>query len=303
MELYLLYNFVLTILLNFAKKLSIFQVQIWSLVGATAIWLVFFILQGIGLSRMAKNRQIGKRWLAFVPFANIWYIGKLVGVCDVFGQKMKRTGLYTMLAQIAITVFCAFIVVAEIYLYKVGGLPKLDQWNVPYWGLSGFAGNVESFYSNSDYILLIFELIYQILLLILVLGLYKRYYPKNFTFLGFLALLVPLSRFIVIFALRNRKAIDYEAYIRARREAYMRQQQQYRNAYGNPYQNPYGNPYGRPYNTSGQQSYGGQTAPNVDEPFSEFSSDKKGESPFDDFNAPKNENQNESGNQKDEFFN
>lgn len=278
--------------------------QIWSLIGATTIWLALFILQGVGLSRMAKNRQIGKRWLAFIPFANLWYIGKLVGVCDVFGQKMKRAGLYTMLSQIAITIFCALIVSAQIYLYQVGGTPKFDQWNVPYWGLTGFAGTVERFYGNSDYILLIFELVYQILALILLLGLYKRYYPKNYTVLGFLTLFVPLSRFIVAFALRNRKAIDYEAYMRARREAYIRQQQYYRNAYGNPYQNPYGNPYGRPYHTGGnpQSPYGGQNSQNVEEPFSEFSSERNQESPFEDFNAPKNGDENKNGKQDDEFF-
>ncbi len=302
MELYLIYNFVLTLFLTFSEKLTIFQKQIWSLSVAGVIWLVLFILQGIGLSRMAKNRQIEKRWLAFVPFANIWYIGKLVGVCDVFGRKMKRAGLYTMLAQIVITVFCAFIVASEIYLYKVGGAPNQ---NIPYWGLSGFGGRIEDFYVNiSQHILLILELIYQILSLILLLGLYKRYYPKNYTILGFLVLFVPVSRFIVIFALRARKAIDYEAYMRARREAYMRQQQYYRNAYGNPYgnpyQNPYGNPYGRSYNPGGspQTPYGGQSGQNAEEPFSEFASEKKEESPFEDFNSTKNEN--ESGN--DEFF-
>ena len=46
-----------------------------------SIWLVFFILQGFGLSAMAKKRGLKKRWLAFVPFANIWYIGKIAGEC------------------------------------------------------------------------------------------------------------------------------------------------------------------------------------------------------------------------------
>ena len=72
----------------------------------------------------------------------------------------------------------------------------------------------------------IFDNDYFKIVLVLLLGLYKKYNPKNYTALGFLELFVPLSRYIVIFALRNRKAIDYQAYMRARHEAYMRQRQQ-----------------------------------------------------------------------------
>jgi len=113
-------------------------------------------------------------------------------------------------------------------------------------------------------------LIYEILLVVLLIGLYRRYTPKNYMTLGILTLFVPASRYIVIFVLRNRQSIDYEAYMRARREAYMRQQQQYYNRYDNPYNNPYNNPYGSQYGNGNSRS-----AP--EEPFAEFSSTNNSE--------------------------
>ena len=83
-----------------------------------------------------------------------------------------------------------------------------------------------------------------ILLFILLTGLYKKYYAKGYLILSWVGLFLPVSRYIVVFVLRNNKAIDYEAYMRAKREEYMR-----RNPYG-----PYG-PYGGPYNPGNQGPY------------------------------------------------
>lgn len=248
-------------------------------IGGFVLWLGLFILQGFGLYRMAKNRGIGNRFLAFVPFASIYYIGKLGGTCDLFGQKVKRAGLYAMLAQILTTTVCLLTIASQIYLYEAGGAPQYDQWGAPYWtGLTGFLSTVDKFYAISGYILSILQLVYQVLLLILLTGLYKKYYPKNYFFLGILVLFVPISHYIVIFVLRNRKAIDFEAYMRARREAYMRQRQQYQNPYSNPYnrynQNPYSNPYGNPYGQQQNPYYQPQPS-KPEEPFGEFATDKK----------------------------
>ena len=243
----------------------------YALALGVAVWLGFFILQGFGLLAMARNRGMKDRWKAFVPFVNIHYIGKLAGECNFFGQRVKRIGLYTMLVQIVVTLLCALVVASEIYLYSAHGLPKFDEWDAPYWtGLQGFSSIVFIFYDNSTFILSIFQLIYEILMLVLLLGLYKKYYPKNYVLFGFLWLFVPMSRYVIIFVLRNREAVDYEAYMRARHEAYMRRRGQYQNPYGNPYGNPYNNPYGNPYNNSGTT----QNAPEPEDPFAEFGGDK-----------------------------
>ncbi len=240
------------------------------LIGGSTVWLALFILQGFGLYAMASHRGMQKKWLAFVPFASLLYMGKLVGECNLFGQRVKRAGLYAMIAQIVTTVICALIIFSEIYLCVVEGTPEYDQWYTPYWpNLQGFSKVTYNFYYISDSILSIFQLIYEVLMLILMMGLYRKYTAKNYMILSFLALFVPLSRYIVIFVLRNKKEIDYEAYMRARREAYMRQQQQYRGQYGG-YNYPYNRPYGDDYNAP-------RTPQEPEEPFAEFNADKKNE--------------------------
>lgn len=275
MEIYFLYNFIKTVCL--LSRIKEIYSLVFGLIFGVVAWSVFFVLQGIGLYTMAKKKGLKKKWIAFVPFVNVWYIGKLAGECDFFGRKVKHVWLYTMISQIITTLFCALIIAAEIYLFAVCGTPKLDEYGQYYWGEIGFAGLVEDFYDISGFIYSIFQLIYEIFMLILLMALYKKYYPKNYVFLALLTWFVPLSRHIVIFVLRNRKAIDYEAYMRARHEAYMRQQQQYRNTYGNPY-NSYGNPYGNPYNRNPYNNGPAQdTKPNPPEdPFAEFSSTKNG---------------------------
>ena len=78
-----------------------------------------------------------------------------------------------------------------------------------------------------------------------------------------------------------QKAIDYEAYVRQKREEFMRRQQQYYNQYGNPYGNPYGNQYnrppynggyGNPYNGAPNQNPTPNNASKDEDPFAEFSS-------------------------------
>lgn len=249
------------------------------------IWLALFVLQGVGLYKMAKNRGMKNKWLAFMPFASVWYTGKLAGTCNVFGRKMKRAGLYTMLAQILAFLFCAAKVAAEIMLYTTyaGNMTPNESGNPTWTGLTGFAMYVHNYYYLSDIIVSIVQFVYTIMLFILLMELYKKYYARGYLLISWLALLLPVSRYVAIFVLRNNKAIDYDAYVRAKREEFMRRQQQY--PYGNPYnrgsynygpysQGPYNQgPYNRNPNGYGQ-NYNSQNGRNgeSDDPFSEFAS-------------------------------
>ena len=301
MEVNFFYSIVGSLLEPFADKYDwSYKVFLIALCSATlAVWLGFLVMQGFGLYTMGKKRGMTKKWMAFVPFLNILFLGKLVGECDVFGQKMKRAGIYTMIAQIVTTLLSAASIASLYYLVIVHGEPQYTALDMPFWsGLTGFAKFVEEFYSISYYILMIVELVTIILMAILLMGLYKQYSPRNYMLFGMLGIFIPASRFIIIFVLRNKKAIDFEAYMKARREAYIRQQQEYYNRYGNQYgpNNPYGNPYGRPNNPYGNP-YGNPYANQPqnpskppEEPFAEFASetDKKEESagsPFEDIDG------------------
>lgn len=252
------------------------RILVVSLPIAAAVWLALFILQGVGLFTMAKKAGLKNKWLAFVPFADLILMGKLAGTCSIFGRKVKRSGLYAMLAALVSTLYFAAVIVAQILLFTIYRNDSVDGsiWT----NLTGFGNFVYNFYMISDLLGGIVELIYVILLFILLTGLYKKYYAKGYLILSWVGLFLPVSRYIVVFVLRNNKAIDYEAYMRAKREEYMR-----RNPYG-----PYG-PYGGPYNPGNQGPYNqgpynqgpynqgpynqgpyGQSGSAADDPFAEF---------------------------------
>ncbi len=273
-----IYNFYQAIKMNMTLTDNR-QVLIISAALTVAVWIALFVLQGVGIYTMATKQGFKKRGLAFVPFVNLWYIGKLAGECHFFGQRMKRAGMYAMIAQILVAVVSILTIAAEQYLWMTQGAPKIATgYDYYYWtGLSGFALHASRFFDVSGYVLPIFQLFVEIFLVVVMMGLCKKYAPKNYTMLGLLVLFVPASRCIILFVLRKRQPIDFEAYMRARHEAFMRAQQQYYNR-----QNPYGNPYGNPYNTP-NSPYGGpgkdeKTAAKPADPFEEFFSNDQGKS-------------------------
>ncbi len=244
------------------------------------------VLQGFGFYAMAKKRNLKGKWRAFVPFINIHLMGQLAGECSFFGHKMKRTWLYVLITQIASTILCTVEIVAiGVLNMKYAHYPIGQE-------LPANIARLSNYYENSGFLIMIVNFAYEILMLILFMALLKKYYAKGYTMLSVFSFILPIVRYVVIFVVRNNKAIDYEAYMRARREEFIRRQQQY----GNPYGRPYGNPYNQ-----GQTS-GNQQPKQPQDPFGEFGGNgqsAQGDSPFEDIDGANNQN---SGNSED-FFN
>ena len=296
MEIYNLYQWGCAIFSLFLENDT--QILISGAVLGGALLVGLFILQGFGLFAMAKRRNLSRRYLAFVPFANIYYMGKLAGRCGFFGHEMKKAEVYAMLAQIVAVVFTSTYIAAELYLYIGHGIPQSleDATSRPIWsGLTGFSLAVSKFYEYAELFFIIISLVSELLLLVLVMGLYKTYSPKNYTLLAVLTLFVPIARFITIFALRNKAPIDYEAYMRARHDAYVRYQQQRYGGYNNPYGTPNGHGgYGNSYGNQQQP-----TKPQGGDPFEEFSSSG---GPFEEFSSQSG-NKGKGSSDGDDFFN
>lgn len=279
MELFNFYNSIFTVLFGLKGSVAVKEVMIAS-VAAVAVWLTLFILQGVGLYVMARRRDMEKKWLVFVPFVNLYYIGKLTGDCILFGRKMKRPGLYAMIAQIVATLFmAAYTAVSTLLFVGYGDYLQPSQYGYGYeWvNLPAAAEPLRRFIWVCDGgggmigLTGIIDIVYWILLLILMIGLFRKYAPQQATMFSLFSFFVPVTRFVFIFALRNRQAIDYEAYMRKQREEFIRRQQQ-QGQYG-----PYG-PYGPYRGGYSQGPYGGnsnggqqQSAPRPPEdPFAEF---------------------------------
>ncbi len=265
-----------------AQSLPSYILLFWAGLIAFAVWAIAFIFQGFGLYAMAKGQGLKNRWLVFVPFVSTWYMGKVAGECRFFNRKVKNAGVWAMVTQIiAAAVMFAFMA-SEFYLYYAIGEPeKIPSAYYPgfyeyVWSPTSRLGNYAYwYYRNGEFFFSIIGLVYEIFMFILVVGILKKYTPKNHFGLSILSWFIPVSRGITFFVVRKRKAIDYEAYMQQRREAYFRQQQQYYNRYGNPYNRPYGgmnNPYGQ---NNGGTPPPSQEPPKQEEPFSEFSSNQQ----------------------------
>lgn len=230
-----------------------------------------FVLQGIGLYKMAKRQNVKYAFLAFIPFGKIALVGKLAGEISFFGHKVNRLGLYAMILEIILSVFYAFMLVAMYILYVENGahltiVGGLEKWS----DLSSSALVWKRFWEIGQYVMNITGLVHAIVILMLYLGFYKRYVYRNNILLALGGVFFPLFNEVATFIIRNRALVDYDAIRRARQEEFRRRQQQ-SGPYG-PYGGPFGGSYGNPY---GGNPYGQSSTPpqekKPDDPFGEFS--------------------------------
>ncbi len=233
-----------------------------------AIWIALLILGGIGLSKMAKKEGKRNRFLAFIPFFNTFYAGHVAGEARFFGQKMKRAGLYAAIVE---ALYCAIgvvmLVTQFLFLPYVALQPGVDVWtgqeitqlgidssaipiNLRWLYRAVYGGNAIGF-GWLSIIHTLLMLVFIVLFFVLLVALFKKYYPRNPILMTVLCALFPVSD-LAFFLLRNREPFDYDAYLRRRAEEMRRRQ------YG-----PYGPTYG--------PTYGPQAGmPPRDEPFSDF---------------------------------
>ena len=254
-----------------------------------SLFLVFHLFQSFGIYKMAKKRGFKQKWRAFFPFVNTVYMGKLAGTCNVFGRRMKRAGLYTMLAQISVFFLCALQIAAVVYLFSTQTLtliapnPEAGEYVVQIvldeTSLNTFKKIVFVYYNFASFLIYIGTVAYSAFLIILLMGLYKNYVPKVHVLLSFISVLVPLAGYIILFVVSHKNYVDYDEYMRKRREEFVRRAQQNGYGFGSPYgYNPYAgqNPYNQnPYGAPPQEP---QKPKQPDEPFEEFSDDS--DNPF-----------------------
>lgn len=58
------------------------------------VGLVFYILKSIALMTMASNRGIDNPWLGWIPIADLYIMGLLVGEMDILNFHLDNLGLW-----------------------------------------------------------------------------------------------------------------------------------------------------------------------------------------------------------------
>ena len=247
-----------------------------------ALYLTFYALRSIGVYKLAKSQGIGNAFLAFIPCVWMFTACKIIGKSRFFGFTIEKAAVW-----ICVVFSCAAIVPLAynfltyfpyiMYYLQGGELTFINGvlyvgndfnnlFNVP-------AVNVITrilFFLN--YLLRLAEIFITVSVYI---ALFKKFWPEHYILAAVLSFfgLFP----IMVFAVRNKKAVDFNEYIRSR-------------YYGAGY-TPYGNRYygnGNQNNACGTPY--GNPSDKKDEPFDEFSN--RPEEPFSEFNDDKKNDDN-----------
>ena len=78
--------------------------------------IVAYVFMGIGLMTIAKNRGYDKPWLSWIPFCNIYLLGRVAD--DVMLRRGRKTSYGRLLLglQIASSALIALVVMGAVYV-------------------------------------------------------------------------------------------------------------------------------------------------------------------------------------------
>jgi hypothetical protein len=79
------------------------------------VGLVFYVLKSIALTTMATNRGIDNPWLGWIPVADLYIAGSLVGEMAIFNYRLDNMGLWCPVIVIVGTVLCGIPVLGVVF--------------------------------------------------------------------------------------------------------------------------------------------------------------------------------------------
>lgn len=202
--------------------------ELYILLGvAGGAYFVCLVLGGLALFTMAERAGVKHSWLGFLPFANTYYAGKVAGESPFFGKKMKRAGLYAMIAEIVYFALETVSLVSNIllsnpayyetnYLEGGGATLTLNRASVPK-GLLGL--------SDASVYISVLSLIASLVMIVFLCAvynaLYRKYSPRNAYVLTVFSVILPIRAFL-LFAVRNNAPVDFNDYMKRRIEEAMK---------------------------------------------------------------------------------
>lgn len=237
------------------------------LVIAGVCFAVVYVFQSIGLYTIACRGGFKNKWMAFVPFLNVYYIGVLSDKNKIFNFKAKYVAIVAAALEFAYVALYALYYVAqflifdggyavpEYELFTVGGLEYniVTSYNIsslPH-GLE-WAGTVYKYFPNA--VLSWISLLNVVASIFLLIAFFQTYSCRHYVLFALLSVFFPIKG-ILMFAVRNNAGKNYGQYLRERQQQQYRDYQEYmrRNGGYNNYnvQNPY----------NGGSYFGGNSAP------------------------------------------
>ena len=251
-------------------------------------FLIVYIFQAVGLYTIAKRAGYGNKWMAFVPFFNMYYVGVCSQKNRIYGMNAKNFALIPALLEVVLVVgyIIYYVAMFTVWNYIQWDTNTMESGiyggTVTYYTPAGFSADMPasynwlgwSFLHLEDYVLIWLGLAFIIVRMLLLMAFFRTYSARQYIIFSVVGALLPLSG-ILIYAVRNNTGMSYSDYLRRVREQNYRMYQQ---QYGNPYnQNPYNN---GGYNNNGYNNgYGGyngnggtQGQGSAPDPFDEYGS-------------------------------
>lgn len=179
-----------------------------------AVYAIDFVLMGIGLYHIAKRDGIKHAYLAFIPFANIYFIGKIAGRAKVFGKSVKNIGVYTLIFFVA---YLALSLTSDILLYgeNLKGMFVNNDMGV----LPEFYG---SFWVDGvlNIAIIIASLCYIVSNVFMLSTFFLYYANKNRVLYLLLSIFIPISTGLLVFISRKSKRFDFSNYMKMQFDKY-----------------------------------------------------------------------------------
>ena len=264
----------------FSSVAAMFVNTLWVqlLVGAVSFAIVF-VFQAIALYTIARREGYKNKWMAFIPFANTYYIGVCAQKNKFHNIDARTLGLITAVFEFLLFAFyilyyvaCYLVIDYEIATETTTTVMGISRTFTEY-SLEGVPENLAwaawMYNYMYRYILRFVDLLFLLCQICLLMTFFQTYSCRRYVLFTVTSVLFPIQG-ILFFVVRNNKALNYKEFLRSEQARVYRmyQQQQQQNFNRNPYsRNPYNqNPYTDSPNNDSTE-YGG-SAP--EDPFGDL---------------------------------
>lgn len=257
----------------------------WACLIAGAVgFAVTYSLEAVALYTIAKNNGYEKRWMAFVPFFNTYYIGVLAEKNKTFNTKTKNFSLALAIMEVVCAALYILHMVSIFLLFSGNYLKAIPEnfYNTAgeliatvftgKYEITGLPANLEwawwVFSSMESYILSTLELATLVLSVFVLSSFFRTYSARNYMVFTILSIIFPIKT-IFMFCVRKNKAKNYVDYLRERQKRQYDAYQQYMRNNGG-YNNPnggYNNPNGGYYGGGAPNGGAGGARPTPEDPF------------------------------------
>lgn len=230
--------------------------------GEMVNYLAIYLFLAFGMFTMARRRNMSIAWLAFLPVANFYLLGKLIGDAEFYGFKIKGMGI---IALVSVLVMLAANVTADIVygriliygyeaVFNPAGKEFIEGLYARNWPLTGVVATIVE----------IVDLVFRIICFMLAYFLFRNYAPRSCWLFSIIAFLFPLVGAILVFAIRKNSCDEYREFMK------MKMHSMYGG--GNPYSYD-GGEYSDPFDLSKNDGKRGEQPP--EKPFGEYDDGKK----------------------------